>query len=121
MTKCKRAVAIDFDGVIHPNTRWEGVDATPDAPTPGAKEAISSYLAHGFDVVVFSCRATEIDGRLAIARYLAEHFGLGATEGIKITAEKPHAAIYIDDRGYCFQGTFPSVADISEFRPWNRK
>jgi len=37
---------------------------------------------------------------------------------IEITAIKPRA-IYIDDRGYQFTGTFPSIEYISKFKPWN--
>lgn len=34
---------------------------------------------------------------------------------------KPPATMTIDDRGMCFQGTFPSVDEIQAFQPWNKQ
>jgi len=37
---------------------------------------------------------------------------------IKFPLFKPPATMSIDDRGFCFRGTFPSVDDVREFQPW---
>lgn len=34
---------------------------------------------------------------------------------------KPPATMSIDDRGHCFDGTFPSIAEIKAFQPWYRR
>ena len=31
-----------------------------------------------------------------------------------------HADVYIDDRGLGFDGTFPNLDEIKEFKPWNK-
>jgi hypothetical protein len=37
---------------------------------------------------------------------------------VEVTDTKPEADVYLDDRGWRFSGTFPSVDQIEEFRPW---
>lgn len=34
---------------------------------------------------------------------------------------KPPAHVTIDDRALTFTGTWPTLAEIVEFRPWNRR
>jgi hypothetical protein len=34
---------------------------------------------------------------------------------------KPKATLYIDDRGWQFNGTFPTLDEIEVFLPWNRR
>lgn len=34
---------------------------------------------------------------------------------------KPPALLTIDDRALCFDGTFPTIAEIKSFKPWNRQ
>lgn len=34
---------------------------------------------------------------------------------------KVPALLQIDDRAFCFEGTFPSVKTITEFVPWNKR
>ncbi len=113
------AVAIDFDGVMHAYTsRWTTAAEVLDGPTPGALDAVQSYLAAGWDVIVYSVRARDGEGRAAIRRWMEKH----GFPPLQITSGKPHAKIYIDDRGYRFTGNnFPSVIEIEAFRPWNRK
>lgn len=110
-----KTVCIDFDGVIHSyTTKWMGPLYIPDPIIPGAKEAIEAYQKAGFLVVVFSTRAETEGGRLVINDYLVD---AGIT-GVVVTDKKPPALIYIDDRGFKFEGVFPSVEDIQNFKPW---
>lgn len=43
------------------------------------------------------------------------------SKGIWFPKEKPPAHISIDDRGYRFEGVFPSPRELLEMVPWNRK
>ncbi len=39
---------------------------------------------------------------------------------IKFPTEKPPAMVTIDDRGFRFEGVFPSPESLREMRPWNK-
>lgn len=113
-------IAIDFDGVLHNYTSpWNGADDIPDGVVPGALDAVNKYVEAGYTVVVFSCRARDAAGRAAIVQWLANQgFPFSA---MRVQAEKPAAMIYIDDRGYHFMGTFPTLQEIAHRRQWNKK
>lgn len=116
----KPAVAIDFDGVLHAyTTTWTCPGEIHDGPTPGALEAVKEYEAAGFDLIVYSARAQAPEGKAAIREWLKKH---GFPSSMMISKKKPSAVLYIDDRGYHFDGTnWPSVEFLQKFRPWNRK
>jgi hypothetical protein len=115
----KKVIAIDFDGVLHESSSpWTKAAEVNDGPTPGALEAVRSYLAAGYRVVVYSARATDPKGRAAILRWLSSH----QFPPMSVTHEKPNAELYIDDRGFQFTGNnWPSVGYLKSFRPWNKR
>ena len=40
---------------------------------------------------------------------------------IKFPTKKPAAFMTIDDRAFCFGGTFPDTEDLYRFKPWNKR
>jgi hypothetical protein len=110
-------LAIDFDGVIHvARERYQGPAAIPGEPVPGALQAVLGYKAKGVKVVVHTARARSEEGRQAVATWLKAN---GFPE-LEVTATKPHAAMYLDDRAKRFDGTnFPSVNELTATRPWH--
>jgi hypothetical protein len=115
-----RTIAIDFDGVIHGyESGWTG-PVPGDPPVPGAREGIAGIRALGFQVVVFTCRALTDEGRRGIVGWLAQH-GIEVDE---VTAIKPHAELYVDDRAWRFEGDWSELLeDLQRFGvrpPWNR-
>jgi hypothetical protein len=40
---------------------------------------------------------------------------------VKWPTEKPPAHMSIDDRGFQFNGEFPEMSDILNFKPWNKR
>ena len=115
----KKTVVFDFDGVIHSyKSGWRGVEVIPDEPVPGIQEAIENIRAAGFEVVVVSSRCNQPEGIKAIKFWLFKY-------GIKvdnITAEKPPAVAYVDDRAICFDGDPGSLLiKINDFVPWYEK
>lgn len=113
-------VAVDFDGVIHSyTTPWVEAWIIPDPPVPGAIEWLNE-VQKKLDVVIFSTRCKSIAGAEAVALYLAEN---GFEGKITTSYEKPPALMYIDDRAYRFEGpgTFPTVEQIHQARPWYKK
>lgn len=131
-------IAVDFDGVLHSyTTPWQGATIIPDPPVPGAIEWLKSMLPH-FDVVIHTTRGKTPEGRDAVLRWihqwdpdnywtLNEATGMGQkvalVPSLRVTDEKPAALIYLDDRGYRFEGpgTFPTKEQVHAARPWNKR
>lgn len=112
-------VAIDFDGVLHLDQGpWQGAEHIPGPLVPGAREFVHQLWRTGHEVVVHTCRAREAAGADAVAVWLERELG----QALPVTAEKPLARIYIDDRGWRFEGTFPTVAEVELLaeRTWTR-
>ena len=129
-------VCVDFDGVIHSYTSgWKGIDVIPDPPVPGAIEWLMEHLpcpdgicamapTHTGPIVqIYSSRSKSWFGRRAMKRWLVQN-GFPReyiSEGIlKFPTKKPAAFLTIDDRAICFNGTFPSAAEMLAFKPWNK-
>lgn len=120
-----RTICLDFDGVIHMfTTPFTSARTIPDAPVPGAFDAIRMYLDAGFSVVVCSRRAHWLAGPQAMRDWFRLRCAsdILSNQNFVITDTKPHAEIYVDDRGWRFEGNnFPSLEDIRDFRPWNKR
>lgn len=120
-TKHSRTIAVDYDGVINSYKTRTGLDKQyllPDPPVDGALEWVLQVMER-FNVVVFTCRAFFPGGKEAVEKWLERH-GFPALE---VTGEKPIAHVYLDDRGFRFEGpgTFPTLEELNLFKPWNRK
>lgn len=117
-------IAVDFDGVLNSYASgWTSADDLPDDPVPGAIEWLEQMTSE-FDVVIFTCRALTPGADDAIAQWLTWH-GLSpaAFQRLRITAEKPHALIYFDDRAWRCEGpgSYPTADEIRQFRPWMKR
>jgi hypothetical protein len=118
-----KTIAIDFDGVIHAYSRgWENGEIY-DIPLDGVEEFILKQFGLGNTVIILSTRQPS-----QIIGWMDVNFPFLETEEISpelkfwnkervigITNRKLPAHIYIDDRGYKFEGTFP---DTSTFKTW---
>ena len=116
----RTAIGVDFDGVLHQYNTPMGLneqDRVYDPPVEGALEWVEEVLEH-FDIIVYTCRHVS-SGGLDAVRYWLEEWGF---PDLPVTGVKPVARVYVDDRGYHFNGkNFPSVAYLKNFVPWNRK
>lgn len=96
------AVGIDFDGVLHSYVNgWTGFEPT-DPPVPGMLDFLKDIIKRGYKPIIVSSRAQTEEGRHGIERWLERH-GVD-TSLVRISYEKRGAAVYIDDRGYRFDG-----------------
>jgi hypothetical protein len=103
-------VVFDFDGVIHSYVSgWTGWVPT-DPPVPGVIQFLNELIAMGYKPVIMSSRAQKEEGVRGIELYLKK-YGVD-TDKVRITFEKVGAAIYIDDRGFRFNG---DVKELREF------
>ncbi len=125
----KYSVAVDFDGVIHSySSPWIAPHIIPDPPVPGAIEWLSAMI-QDFEVIIFTTRGKTWRGRRAVKRWIYDHAGMlwyeypgnRGLEDVSVTATKPAALIYLDDRAVRFDGsTFPTAKQVHQFRPWNK-
>lgn len=116
-------ICLDFDGVIHSYTSgWKGPRIISDPPVPGAFGFIYAAIGEGFEVNIFSSRSSQFGGRKAMRNWLFNNgMDVYTIELIKFPKKKPQAILYIDDRAFCFKGTFPTFDFINNFRVWNKK
>ncbi len=119
-----KQIAIDFDGVIHSYTSgWKGASVISDPPIDGAFDAIRTYLQNGIRVSVFSTRNVE-PGAVDAMLLWFHKYGMEDEHLNRLTfpTSKPStASVFIADRAYLFEGTFPTVEYLKEFKPWNKK
>lgn len=121
--KFVRIICIDFDGVLHSYTSgWQGADVVADPPVPGAIEWIRHMLYDdGFDPQIYSSRSRQEGGIDAMRNWLKEN-GMTYEEvhQLQFPTQKPAAFLTIDDRAICFNGTFPPLGYMRDFKPWNK-
>lgn len=114
-----KVIALDFDGVLHD---YKGVfTANLNPPVPGAQQFVETLKKNGFKLIVFSVRAETAVGLIQIERWLKKY---GFPE-LSITNKKPQASLYVDDRGFRFEGKFDEVLNYIEkvnpdLKPWNQ-
>jgi hypothetical protein len=110
-------IAIDFDGVIHGNSKGFHDGTIYDEPMPGAIDAIKQ-LSEKYDIVIFTAKAKKdrplVNGKTG-AELVWEWLGkYNLIPYIKlITSEKPRAVAYIDDKGYRFNTWEQTLKDIN--------
>jgi ribosomal protein S27AE len=120
MTDEKPILVLDFDGVLHSYVSgWRGADVIPDPPVPGAQEFCEKALDR-FRVLIVSSRCNQPGGTLAITNWLTEHkFPMGI--GVSVDGSKPAARVTLDDRALTFEGRWPSIEALVNFKPWHKR
>jgi hypothetical protein len=123
MSEFKKIICVDFDGVIHSYiSGWQGADVVSDPPVDGAIQWLKAMMDHGFDVCIYSSRSKEDGGIKAMQYWLSmNRMEPYYRNRIQFPTEKPSAWLTIDDRAICFTGTFPTMQEMDEFKPWNKK
>ena len=113
--KRKVIIAADFDHTIHnPEDRDEG--QRMGRPYPGAREALQRFRDMGAEIIIHTCRArpgTEIidgveytDSSKHVRDWL-DYFEIPYDD---VTAWKPLASAYIDDKAVSFDGDWERTA-----------
>ena len=119
MNDDRKRIAIDFDGVIHSYVSgWKGSVVIPDPPVPGAFEFLEEALKH-YNVVIHSTRAMGKEEADAMQEWMLSHgCPKEVVEKIWITNRKVKAMVYIDDRGWRFEGIFPTMEELGALKKW---
>ena len=130
MANRKRTLTIDFDGVVNMYTSgWKGADVISDPPVPGAMAFLQEAVTK-FHVNIFSTRNHQVGAIEAMREYIRRHLVeyLGNTEEadsvvgkLEFPVLKPPSHMMIDDRAFTFEGVWPSMEFIENFKPWNKR
>lgn len=129
MSDFNRLICTDFDGVLHSYlTTWEDNDIIPDPPVAGAMRwLVEMEFTDGFQVVIYSGRSRTKMGIEAMKDWIklhiqeacmGDHAHARTVNNLVFTNTKPPAFLTLDDRAICFRGTFPSIQELENFRPW---
>ena len=109
-------IGVDFDGVIHKNSKGYHDGTVYDEPVEGAREALEK-LSEKYTVIVYTAKARKdrglVNGRSGVQLiwdWLKEH-DLNQYVS-KVTAEKPRAVAYIDDKGIKFDNWDSALSQI---------
>ena len=109
-------IGIDFDGVIHKNSKGYHDGTVYDDPIDGAEEALKK-LSDTYTVILYSAKARKdrglVNGKSGVQLiwdWLKEH---NLSQYVsKVTAEKPRAVAYIDDKGFRFTDWKSCMTDL---------
>lgn len=100
-------IAIDFDGVIHNDNLGYHDGTIYGEIIDGAKDAIIN-ISKNYKIIIFTAKAksdrpivNEKSGKQLVEEWLQKHDLLKYIT--EVTAEKPRAFLYIDDKGYRFE------------------
>lgn len=121
-----RTVCVDFDGVICGHAEWRGADVVNGVPVPGAFAFLVRVHLAGYKILIHTARlAAPIHEHNTIITALEGWFYEHGLDDDVIEAldyhtghAKPFAKLYVDDRAYRFEGTWPDLNDI-EKKPWD--
>lgn len=116
-------VCLDFDGVIHDYKKWTTASDIPNLPVEGVADFMKAVCARGYDIVVCSSRASTKEGDFAIFQWLKKYDLYQYVR--EITAVKPPAFAYVDDRGVRFDGDFgkalTAIDDLKVNGAWGKR
>ena len=118
----KRAL-VDFDGTLHAySTKFTKETEIHDGPIEGAIKFIMDLLDAGYDVAIFSTRASEWRFKNAAIEWF-EKYGMPREYAyqLEFTNIKGHHEFILDDRAIAFEGKYPDISYLKQFRPWNKR
>jgi hypothetical protein len=117
----KPILSIDFDGVCHSyTTKWQGAAIIPDPPVDGLDVFLMRAVEH-FEVNIFSTRSHQEGGKEAMIAWFYRYVHKPTVDKLKFPLTKPPAAVGIDDRVLTFEGVWPSMETLVNFKPWNKR
>lgn len=110
-------ISIDFDGVVHKNSKGFYDGTVYDEPVEGASEAIKE-LSQRYKIIIFSAKAKPdrplVNGKTGIELIWEwlEKYNLSQYVS-EVTSEKPRAIAYIDDKAIRFADWNQTLNDLS--------
>jgi hypothetical protein len=113
-------IMIDFDGVISSYKHgWNNGELT-DKPNPGAKEALDKLHNDGYEIVIFTTRASKEHNLNPSSFQLIEALEKWLNKYNiyydRITSDKLGAVAYIDDRAIRFENWNQTLNDFKQLK-----
>jgi len=116
----KLRLMIDFDGVISKYTNGWNDGKLVDDPMEGVKEAIDHFKEQGYEIIIFTTRASTTHNNdptseqlvTDLRRWLSEH----EIQYDAITSEKLGALAYIDDKAIRFTNWSDVIKQVEEIK-----
>ena len=106
----KPVLCLDFDDTLF--------DTETEEPIKGSLDFVNSVVDI-FDVQILSGRSATKAGRDEMKQWLkANDFPI---DKIGFPEHKPSVDVMLDDRAIIFTGTYPTVEELQDFVPWNKK
>jgi hypothetical protein len=109
-------IAIDFDGVVHNFDKGFHDGTCYGEPLEGSLDALKT-LSDDYNIIIFTAKAKPnrplVNGKTGtelVKDWLKKHNVLQYVK--EVTAEKPRATIYIDDKGYYFTNWSDTLKDL---------
>jgi hypothetical protein len=122
-----RTLCIDFDGVCSKYDFPFDEKNIPDDPVEGLF-AFLKEASNSFKIVIYSSRSKTPEGIELMRQWFLLHLGkvgpMAPPEWfsqLEFAAVKPPAFLTIDDRCFLFEGTWPDVQTLLDFKPWNKR
>ena len=113
-------LGIDFDGVIHKCSKGYYDGTIYDNPIKGSYEALKQ-LSKEYTIIINTCKAKPdrglVNGKTGIElvwEWLKKHDMAKFVS--KVTAEKPRACFYIDDKGIRFNNWKSTLEELEELK-----
>ena len=112
-------VGVDFDGVIHKNSKGFHDGTIYDDPVEGTGQALK-ILSEKYNLIIYTCKAKEsrplINGKTGVEliwEWLEKH---NLSQYIsEVTDRKPRVLFYIDDKVIRFFDWKQTIEDIIKF------
>ena len=142
---CFVDICVDFDGVCsNYASGWVEAFLIPDPPVAGLFRAVYGWLNDGLTLAIYSARSSQSGGVRAMKQWFEKHdkeyqgtawiaetedadlyvkpkFQGSLMDNLQFPYHKPAAQVYLDDRGFRFNGTFPSTAELKKaYKVWYR-
>jgi len=112
-------IAIDFDGVVHTFDKGFHDGTCYGDPIEGSLDSIRQ-LSKKYNIVIFTAKAKPsrplVGGKTGaelVREWLEKHDVMQYVK--EITAEKPRAFLYIDDKGYRFENWYDTMRFMEVF------
>ena len=114
----EKTIALDFDGVIHNDTKGFHDGTIYGTPIEGTKDALVK-ISKSFKLVIYSCKSNAkrplingMTGTELIWEWL-EQWGMKQFIS-DVVVNKPNALVYIDDKGLKFESWNQIMRQINE-------
>lgn len=122
-----KILCLDFDGVacvaLPHADKFDPTDIS-QPPVPG----LYAFLAEAvevFEVNILSARSSQPGGREAMIKWFIQHApdqdAMQVVSRLVFPTEKPPTFVGLDDRVMLFEGRWPHVRDLVNFKTWTER